>query len=118
RVDDDRLPHAERAARREMLDRHALHCVLVALPVAVLGRHGRRELVAALLTRKLLLEARHDVVVAVHIDDGAALFRALAERARIVAQLVVERDDAVVADGHGIASHGLLCVWGGSFSSP
>src|SRR6185503_18055426 len=54
RVDDDRLPHAERAARREMLHRYALHGVLVALPVAFLGRHGRRELVAALLARELL----------------------------------------------------------------
>jgi HAE1 family hydrophobic/amphiphilic exporter-1 len=55
RVDDDHLPLLNRPLRREVLQRHALHGVLVTLAVTLLGRHGGRELFAALFAVELRL---------------------------------------------------------------
>src|SRR5215469_8826362 len=80
--------------------RNALHQALVVLAVAFLGRNPHAHLIACIAARQLALQARDDVAVTVKIGEWLAGGGAVDDRTRVVLQGVMDRDDAVLGDGH------------------
>jgi hypothetical protein len=84
--------------RRELRLRHRLVGRRIVEAVALGGRHRHITDIADLLAGELALEAGHDVLTAVQIEQRIAAERLVGDRTVVEGQAVVNGDDVAVGD--------------------